>query len=414
MMPTLRPIVHRDDPQATELSSENFTLRRELVKAQNALKSQIASGNVVAWPQGARRRATGLQSRAGGDLPLIWAKDLQPRLMAGGTLVKGLMDDGAMSVVYAPSNAGKSFFCLDLAFHIAMGWNWRGMPIKKRGCVIYIAAEGGHGFTNRVAALKLHHGLIDGADIPLAVLPCPVDLLSPDADTPRIVEMTAEVERETGLPVVLVVIDTLSRALAGGDENGPKDMTGFVGNIDRIRHASPHVMIVHHAGKDLAKGARGHSSLRAATDTEIELAPTGNGKECIATVTKQRDLEGGDVFRFTLKGVVLGKDEDGDPVSSAVVEHLHDAPAKLSGSEEKAVAILATLIEAEGVPLEGNLLPAGTRGIPLDRWAAECDKRGLSEALEAKSRAKVFRRAVTALSDKGAVREAPGGIFWVP
>ena len=30
-------------------------------------------------------------------------------------------------------------------------------------------------------------------------------------------------------------------------------------------------MLVHHTGKDTAKGARGHSLLRAATDTEIEV-----------------------------------------------------------------------------------------------------------------------------------------------
>ena len=45
-----------------------------------------------------------------------------------------------------------------------------------------------------------------------------------------------------GRPVALVVIDTLSRAMSGGDENGAKDMTAFVANLDAIRHAGPHVI----------------------------------------------------------------------------------------------------------------------------------------------------------------------------
>jgi hypothetical protein len=74
-------------------------------------------------------------------------------------------------------------------------------------------------------------------------------------------------------PIRLVVVDTLSRAMAGGNENAPDDMSAFIRNIDRIRQETgAHVLIVHHCGKDAAKGARGHSCLRAATDTKIELS----------------------------------------------------------------------------------------------------------------------------------------------
>jgi hypothetical protein len=77
-------------------------------------------------------------------------------------------------------------------------------------------------------------------------------------------------------------------------------------------------MIVHHTGKDAAKGARGHSSLRAATDTEIELVADESGNR-YAKVTKQRDYEGGEKFFFDLKPVILGVDQDGDEVSTCVV-----------------------------------------------------------------------------------------------
>jgi hypothetical protein len=66
-------------------------------------------------------------------------------------------------------------------------------------------------------------------------------------------------------------------------------------------------MFIHHTGKDTAKGARGSSALRAATDTEIEVSDPGNQKPKEFKVTKQRDLQGkGEVYGFILVTVNLG------------------------------------------------------------------------------------------------------------
>ena len=80
----------------------------------------------------------------------------------------------------------------------------------------------------------------------------------------------------------------MSRALAGGNENAPDDMGAFVTNIDKIRHAlNTHLCIVHHSGKDRARGARGHSLLRAGTDAELEVVKTTALSGQVIT-TKQR------------------------------------------------------------------------------------------------------------------------------
>src|SRR4051812_18886432 len=71
----------------------------------------------------------------------------------------------------------------------------------------------------------------------------------------------------------MVVIDTLFRALAGGNENACEDMGTVVANADRIRAATGAcVLMIHQCGKDAVRGMRGHSSLKAATDSEIEVA----------------------------------------------------------------------------------------------------------------------------------------------
>ncbi len=91
-------------------------------------------------------------------------------------------------------------------------------------------------------------------------------------------------------------------------------MGAFVQNIDRIREAtSAHLMVVHHSGKDTAKGARGHSLLRAATDTEIEIADNQ------LKITKQRDMEMRQPANFSLITHELGSTKEGDKITSCTV-----------------------------------------------------------------------------------------------
>lgn len=247
---------------------------------------------------------------------LEWFDDITP-VTASPYIVKSVLDQGAMSVVYGASNSGKTFFALDLAFHIATGAEWRGLRVSG-GSVLYLAAEGGNGIANRIVGLRASTGC---CDVPLALRRAGLDLLRPDADTARVIALAAEVEQRA--PLKLIVIDTLSRVLAGGDENGPVDMTAFIKNVDRIREAtSTHVMVVHHTGKDAARGARGHSSLRAATDTEIEVSEDEDTGERTAKATKQREYSGGEEWRFTLEPMELGKDQDGDPVTTCTVKPL--------------------------------------------------------------------------------------------
>ena len=81
--------------------------------------------------------------------------------------------------------------------------------------------------------------------------------------------------------MALVVIDTLARALAGGNENAPEDMGALIGNAKRIQEATgAAVLFVHHSGKDTSRGSRGHSSLKGAADLEIEVTRTRPATGC--------------------------------------------------------------------------------------------------------------------------------------
>lgn len=339
---------------------------------------------------------------------LEWFDDIEPAL-TDSYLVKGVLATEAMSVIYGPSNSGKTFFALDMAFHLAIGAEWRGRRVRQCS-VLYLAAEGGRGVVNRIAALKHTHGI---CDVPLALKRAGLDLLHDQADLQHIVDLIITVrDRNPDLPV-LVVIDTLSRIMAGGDENSAADMTALIRNIDAIRATvKAHVALVHHSGKDTARGARGHSSLRAATDTEIEVGIVGDDgdEHRAAMVTKQRDYQGGETFAFALKSVSLGIDQDGDEVTSCVVVEADSAEftaakraKKGLGGNQKIIAETFDQMLAEGLgrpnpggiglPEAGQFLTVemdelkrlsmgkmaatNKRGAFSDAWKALTDGRGL-------------------------------------
>lgn len=236
--------------------------------------------------------------------------DTEPR-----HLIEGVIDEKSTAVIYGASNSGKTFFTMDLAGHIAAGKPWGGREVKQ-GLVVYIAAEAGHGAKRRVLALKRRLG---AEEFPLALVPHPVNLRSNLVDANELVDLVRAVEADVGQPCVLVVIDTLSRALSGGDENASSDMGEFIRHVEHLRaRVDATVLLVHHSGKNAAAGARGWSGLKGALDTEIEVKELPGG-ERVASFEKQREGEKASPVRFALRTVVLGADTRGKDIKTCVV-----------------------------------------------------------------------------------------------
>jgi hypothetical protein len=223
-------------------------------------------------------------------------------------LIKGWLDRDAVSVLFGDSNAGKSFLAIDMAHHIHNGMAWAGRRVRQAP-VLYIATEGGALFANRLAARKARFMVLRG----------PLRLGGRNPEAQPLAEAVQHLA-ETHGPFGLIIVDTLARVMAGADENAAPDVASLIASCDMLRERTgAHIMLIHHSGKDATRGARGHSSLRAAVDTEIELIKGDGGR--LAKVTKQRDGETGLEAAFDLDVVTLGKDADGDPVTSCIVKH---------------------------------------------------------------------------------------------
>ena len=326
--------------------------------------------------------------------------------------VEGLLSTAQMSVVYGPSNCGKTFFMSDLCLHIALGKSWRGRDIDAGG-VIYVAAEGAYGIRNRLAAFKQHYDIKDG--IPFSVIPASVNMLDAEVDVTKLINTINMKAQEMG-HVAIVVLDTLARVMAGGNENAAEDMGLLVINADKIRHATgAHVCFIHHSGKDESRGARGSSALRAATDTEIEIKKLGNISA--ATVTKQREMEIDGSFVFGLTVVEIGVNDRGRAVTSCVVREIDPGTVKQKkrlprGANQKILLKAMVNCAASDLLKETQIgLPATCKGMDLDEFYDQCSGK---LSVDAKHRRSRFNDAIASLVSEEHMGLENGFLWLVP
>lgn len=319
--------------------------------------------------------------------------DIRPRLESS-YLIRGWLGSGGLSILYGPSNSGKTFIAADLAALVASGFQWRGNKVRS-GPVVYFAAEGGGGISNRLVAIRQSREMLR-ARAGLYLLPTHLDLFGPDDAAALCASMPVT-------KAALIVIDTMARSMGAGDENSARDVAQFVHNCDFIRERTgAHVLIVHHSGKNAEAGARGSSALRAAVDTEIAISDRQ------ISCAKQRDMEIPSRLFFDLQSVELGVDQDGDPVTSAVVVPA-DAPAMkakpLSGRDEVAAQALDEALRLGGATRKGENLPRNRKVVELSRWRDQCRVNGLTDPeATADTQRKAFTRAKERLLDRDCIR----------
>jgi hypothetical protein len=249
-------------------------------------------------------------------------------------IVKGIFGKRHLVVLWGAPGSGKSFIVIEMACAIGAGLPWRGRRTK-RGIVIYVVAESARAYIeNRVVALKQEWPAAAEADV--LVVPLAVDLLNETTgDVDRVIETAKLLDKEVG-EVALIVIDTLAVTMRGGSENEPRDMSQYVDNVKRITaETGAAALVVHHCGKDEARGMRGHTALLGALDAELAIEGAAD-KGRILRTGKVRDGDGfTDLFAFSLRPVDLGVDPDGDPVRSCVVDGLDDAGTQRARRERK-------------------------------------------------------------------------------
>lgn len=239
-------------------------------------------------------------------------------------VIKGWLPAQSFGVLYGASGHFKSFHAVSWACCIAAGKEWNGARVNE-GAVLYIVGEGGLGTPRRFRGWEVVYNgggmlknlyKIDGAIYPA------------EPQTRQIVvETIQQLEMNTGIPVRMVVIDTLARCFAGGDENRSDDMGAFIAGCDYIKqHTGATVLVVHHTGKNTDAGARGSSALRAACDFEFAIRRLPEEQGYIIKNTKSKDSCEQPEKAFLLTDHVLFIDDDNDEVTTLVPSLIGEQP----------------------------------------------------------------------------------------
>jgi hypothetical protein len=240
--------------------------------------------------------------------------------------VKGLWPAVGLCFVGGPSMSGKSFWTLDALAKVCRGETILGRKSIAAG-VLYIAAEGAHGVKNRIAGLRSRIGPLGGAFKFIGQAP---DLRDPEdvADLRAVIE-EAQAELEAlGQPLGVVAVDTLSAAIPGADENSAQDMSPVLAALQSMASdLGLVVVVIAHTGKDESRGLRGWSGLLANADGLIMLDDPKGEAIRSGSVVKVKDGPSGDTFGFSLEVVVIGEDDDGDEITTCVVQP-EDAPER--------------------------------------------------------------------------------------
>jgi len=314
-------------------------------------------------------------------------------------LIKGLFPRSGLVVAWGEPKCGKSFWTFDALMHAALGWTYRGLRVKQ-GEVVYCALEGRKGYERRVEAFRIKHP--EANDAPLHLMWTPLDLIKDHAA----LISSIRAQLPVGVLPAAVCIDTLNRSLAGS-ESKDEDMAAYVRAADALRDAFDClVVIVHHCGHN-GDRPRGHSSLLGAADVLIAVK-RDPAKNIVATVEQAKDDADGLEIVSQLVVVDVGQDEDGEPITSCVVEPVgelrkadkENPQRKPTKAARNALPALHMAVDELGkVPPASNNIPAGMRTVTVDQWRDYALKIGISTSDKAHSRGAAFNRASEALLD---------------
>jgi hypothetical protein len=311
-------------------------------------------------------------------LNAIFGDELGNDYEAPNELVEGLITIGSTVVVYGDSNSGKTFWALSVAASIAMGTTCYGRKTDP-GLVVYLASESPTSIRSRVQAIKKHYS--DNLEN-LVIVQAPVNFYQGDGDANDVIELVRKIEEMKGQSVRLIIPDTLARISAGANENSGEDMGPVMSRFDVVAAATRAcIMIIHHNGKDAAKGSRGWSGIRAHIDTEIEVTEKDGVRS--VTVTKQRELPSkGEAIYFKLQVIEMGRTKFGKPATTCVAipddESQEQTPHKPLTKYDQNVQLLERAWHASGAEMRNNC-PYLSRSALMDVIVADGNSQRTAE-----------------------------------
>jgi len=244
-------------------------------------------------------------------------------------LIKGILPKTGAALMSGQWGTFKTTVALDMSLCIMTELPFADRyQVKRRGAVLYLALEGEGLLHARLSAIAAHRG--DTGALPFGWrgdCPALTDKNAADKLCAVANEAVVDLNRKFGLPVALIVIDTIITA-AGFSSGEDNDAAAAQKVMNSLRITSQRtgalVVGIDHFGKVVETGTRGSSAKEGTADVVIALLAdrelSGSVKNTRLAVRKQRDGVSGFEIPFTVRMVETGTDDDGDPITAPVIE----------------------------------------------------------------------------------------------
>lgn len=244
-------------------------------------------------------------------------------------IVDEVIPEGELMVVFGDSGCGKTFLVYDVLASISRGIPWMGREIKTQGPTLIVHGEGAKGAPERARAYVASHPGVCTTELPRAIYE------APNITDPTDANALLKVCYDSG-PWTAICLDSLSSVTPGANENSGEDMSVVTQFARRLHKATGALVIyIAHSGVKDKGRMRGHTSLRAAADTQIMVA---DGRW---SINKQREGADGISGGFSLQGVRWNDDKFEEVSSCFVVPGV--VPVTLSKTDNKMMAILKSV-----------------------------------------------------------------------
>jgi Bifunctional DNA primase/polymerase, N-terminal/AAA domain len=314
-------------------------------------------------------------------IPIYWDGDAPINLTKW--LVRDVIPIQASGLLVGESRAGKTFLALDLARALSRGGYFLTKSARTGG-TLYLAAEAPNTIQGRLTAARLgplepfldENGNEKATGQKPKLLSVATILEVPDLLTDQgmaqlvatALDVSEQMQQRFGVPLRLIVIDTMLAAFNIQDWNNPAQTGKVMNALAKIAKATDTVVLgIHHHGKDITRGAAGSFALTAASDFVLSVFAEMNTEGAVSnrhlSVTKLRDAPTGWSCGFDLRPFKIGTDDEGQAINSAFVEPIlggldnKPGPKKTKAPSQAVSIFMETLDEALKGKGEDRIIP---------------------------------------------------------
>jgi AAA domain-containing protein len=311
------------------------------------------------------------------NLPQLYGPHVPDDRPLKAWLIKNFMPQVGHGLMSGQYSTGKTFVFFELAGSLMTGQPFLGHTVKRQCGVLLIAAEGADEVRLRRDAM-VREKCGDMTQTPFYWYEIAPPLLHKGA-VKKLVAMArqaeASLQAKFGLPLGLIGIDTIA-ACAGysraGDEYDNAVGQAIMNVLKAVaQELGCFVLGIDHFGKSLEAGTRGASAKESSADVVLaclgEKQLSGAVTNTRLAVRKHRGGTQGQEYPYTLRLIELGNDEEGDPLTTRVVDWLppgtapapstpDDPWAKPKRQDQRTAAlrlkrVLMTILAEQGVDL---------------------------------------------------------------